>query len=554
MPKVKKIIFALILSIIITSVGSVAEVSPAMAEDSIFDDFYDDSFFDDDDPPFGRRIQNSHGKDNNGLKAEYYSNLEFKGYKITRVDPRISFDWGTGSPTWIMNHDKFSVRWIGQLEPAYSEQYTFHAITDDGVRLWVNNQLIIDQWKNRAATEYEGTIRLMANKKYNIRMEYFEYKDDACAKLLWSSKSQEKEIIPKNRLFPVTGTAAEPTRTPAPTPTSTPAPSASVTPISVDLTDYFDQDAFSYDTDRSDGDYDGANNTYPADLADRSNEYDYVPFHLGSFANGRNNAVVCDGQIISFDRGKYASIRLAGTATNGNKTGVFKINYTDGTYSSVSITMKDWCTLDTSGEKILQKMEHRHSATSDNSTDCCIFVYYLTADRNKTVKSITLPDQNNMHILAVTLVPYGSIVPAPETGNGLKADYFDNMDLTDSSLVRIDSSVNFDWGTSSPDKNIGPNTFSVRWTGQVMPQYTQTYTFYTVSDDGVRLWVNNKLLIDDWVEQSATENSGSIALQAGQKYNIKLEYFEKTDNASIKLSWSSPSRSRQIIPESRLFH
>ncbi len=72
-------------------------------------------------------------------------------------------------------------------------------------------------------------------------------------------------------------------------------------------------------------------------------------------------------------------------------------------------------------------------------------------------------------------------------GSGLQATYFDNIDFTGARVARTDVSVNFNWGTGAPATGIGPNTFSVRWLGQVMPQYSQTYTFYTTSDDGVRL-------------------------------------------------------------------
>ena len=77
--------------------------------------------------------------------------------------------------------------------------------------------------------------------------------------------------------------------------------------------------------------------------------------------------------------------------------------------------------------------------------------------------------------------------------NGLNGEYYDNINLTALRLTRVDSTVDFDWGTGSPDASIGADTFSVRWTGQVVPLYSQTYTFYTTSDDGVRLWVNGQL-------------------------------------------------------------
>jgi hypothetical protein len=64
--------------------------------------------------------------------------------------------------------------------------------------------------------------------------------------------------------------------------------------------------------------------------------------------------------------------------------------------------------------------------------------------------------------------------------------------------------VDFNWGTGSPDPSIAADNFSARWTGQVQPVSTQAYTFYTVSDDGVRLWVNNQLVIDNWTDHAPT--------------------------------------------------
>jgi len=143
--------------------------------------------------------------------------------------------------------------------------------------------------------------------------------------------------------------------------------------------------------------------------------------------------------------------------------------------------------------------------------------------------------------------------PSPGSGTGLKGEYFDNQDLTGLKLTRIDPTVNFDWGQGSPDPAIGPDTFSVRWTGQVQPKYSETYTFYTISDDGVRLWVNGQLLINDWTDHAATENSGTITLTAGQRYDLKMEYYDNLIDAVAKLSWSSPSQPKEIIPKSQLY-
>jgi len=138
-------------------------------------------------------------------------------------------------------------------------------------------------------------------------------------------------------------------------------------------------------------------------------------------------------------------------------------------------------------------------------------------------------------------------------GTGLTGDYYDNMDFTALVLTRVDATVNFDYGNGSPHASVGVDTFSVRWRGQVQPKYSETFTFYTTTDDGVRLWVNNQQLVNNWIDQGATEKSGTIALVAGQKYDITMEYYENGGGASAKLAWSSPSQAKGIIPQSQFY-
>ncbi len=144
--------------------------------------------------------------------------------------------------------------------------------------------------------------------------------------------------------------------------------------------------------------------------------------------------------------------------------------------------------------------------------------------------------------------------PAASTGrNGLSGRYYDNIDFTGTSLTRTDATINFNWGTGSPDSRIGPDTFSVRWTGQIEARFSETYTFITRTDDGVRLWVNNQLIVDRWRNQSAADRSGTITLVAGQRYSIRMEFFDNTGGASAQLFWSSPSQPREIIPQRYLY-
>jgi xylan 1,4-beta-xylosidase len=139
------------------------------------------------------------------------------------------------------------------------------------------------------------------------------------------------------------------------------------------------------------------------------------------------------------------------------------------------------------------------------------------------------------------------------TGDGLKAEYFNGTNFNTLRTSRVDPTVNFDWGNGSPHSSVGSDNFSVRWTGQVMPKYSETYTFHTLSNDGVRLWVNGKQLINNWKDHSVKEDRGSIALKAGERYTIKMEFYEGKGIATAKLLWSSPSQAKGVIPASQLF-
>ncbi|MFM7245650.1 MAG: PA14 domain-containing protein, partial [Planctomycetaceae bacterium] len=137
-------------------------------------------------------------------------------------------------------------------------------------------------------------------------------------------------------------------------------------------------------------------------------------------------------------------------------------------------------------------------------------------------------------------------------GEGLTGQYFDAADLTLPNLTRIDPTVNFAWGTAAPAAGIAATTYSVRWTGAVVPRQSEMHTFTLTADDGVRLWVNDELIVTNWVAQDAKPVSGQIALRAGVAVPIKVEYFQNTGSASVRLEWATPSTPREVIPQDRL--
>lgn len=94
--------------------------------------------------------------------------------------------------------------------------------------------------------------------------------------------------------------------------------------------------------------------------------------------------------------------------------------------------------------------------------------------------------------------------------------------------------------------------YSVIWTGQIEAKHSGNHTFYTLSNDGVRLWINGAPVIDNWTAHSAREDEGLVALQAGKKYDLKLEYYQGGGGAAMKLFWSHPSQTKEIIPRAQL--
>lgn len=138
-------------------------------------------------------------------------------------------------------------------------------------------------------------------------------------------------------------------------------------------------------------------------------------------------------------------------------------------------------------------------------------------------------------------------------GTGLTATYFNNKNFSGATAKRTDKSINFNWGQTAPVKKISSDTYSVRWTGKLQATKTEKYTLTTVSDDGVRLWLNDKLIINNWTDHSPASNSAVVDMVVGQKYNLKIEYYENTSSATMQLFWASPSIPQTIISTSQLF-
>jgi glucose/arabinose dehydrogenase len=447
----------------------------------------------------------SSGGATNGLSATYFSNVDLTGTTVTRVDPTVDFDWGDGSPAPAIGINNFSARWTGQVTPKVSGTQTFYTLSDDGVRLWVNGVLLIDNWTDHGPTENTGTINLTAGQRYDVKMEYYEHSNGAVARLLWSAAGVAKEVVPASQLFP-SGATPPP---PPPPPPGTNGLSASYF-NSVDLTGT------------------------PVTRTDPNVDFDWGD---GSPAPGigvNNFSVRWTGQITPKVSGTQTFYTTSDDGVRLWVNGFLLIdNWTDHgpTENSGTINL-------TAGQRYDLKME-----------------FYEHSNGAVARLSWSAPGLAKEVVPASQLFPSGGTPPPPPPNPstpGLAASYFNGMTLTGIPVTRVDPNLNFDWDTGSPAAGIGTNNFSVRWTGKVTAKVTGTHTFYTQSDDGIRLWVNGVLLVDNWTDHAPTENSNTLFLNAGQAYDLKVEYYENAGGAVAKLLWSAPGLAKEVVPAAQL--
>ena len=123
---------------------------------------------------------------------------------------------------------------------------------------------------------------------------------------------------------------------------------------------------------------------------------------------------------------------------------------------------------------------------------------------------------------------------------GLKAEYYRNANLQgEPAVVRVDEEIYYDPSCQPPDP-AWSQPMSVRWTGKLRPNVTGDYILSMKSDDGCRVWVDGKMVIDSWVERPATADDAVVYMEAGKTYDLKVEYFDGGGDCFARLFWRAP--------------
>ena len=137
-----------------------------------------------------------------GLLGEYFAGKQFNQVSLRRTDATVSFNWGAGSPGSALPADNFSARWTGWIEIPTTGTYTFFVTIDDGARLWIDGELLIDKWFDNGGVEYASPPVSLGAGRVDIRIEYFEHAGAASIVFAWQGPGIAKATVPAAHLYP----------------------------------------------------------------------------------------------------------------------------------------------------------------------------------------------------------------------------------------------------------------------------------------------------------------------------------------------------------------
>lgn len=374
--------------------------------------------------------------------GHYYANVTLTGSPVlVREDQDIDFQWGAGSPDPAVPADRFSARWRGYW-PFSAGRYAFVAYTDDGVRIWVDGQRVVDNWVDQAPAISSGEIYLQSG-MHLVEVEYYDNREGAQIRVYWEGAGSFANW--KGEYFDNPLLQGDPT-----------------------LVRNDEEINFNWST--------GAPSPQiPAD-----------------------NFTVRWTQTIAFSEGAY---RFKARADDGVRVWVDDTQIIDGWLPNVEQTFVGHIWL-----------------PAGNHT---VRIEYLELGGNASVQ-----------VWREEITSFSA----------WRGEYFANPDLADAPLfVRDDPEISANWGDGSPGYGLPADNFSIRWSRRLTLEAGR-HNFWAYADDGVRVYVDGRLVIDAWHDSSAERYDGTIDLDAGE-HRIVVEYYEGQGQAVIQFG-----RERVAVP------
>ncbi len=472
----------------------------------------------------------------NDFTAEYFNNTTLTGEPVlTRIETTIQNEWGVGSPDPSINNDNFSARWTGDFE-LESGRYLFSTFSDDGVRLWVNGELLIDRWVDQGSTLNQTMIDLDSG-EHTIVLEYYEKSGGATAALSWELVSPDSAT--GLRIMPLGDSNTHGNNVPGGYRTNLKTLLPDINLV-------------------------GTLQNGPAGLTDRDHEghpgwrIDEIHANMMPWLKVHQPDQVLLLAGTNDIRLNYNLAQAPNRLSNLIQAITTELPDTDILVASL-IPIQD-----SSMQQQVEIFNQAIPGVVQNLRDQGKKVHYV--DMHTVLTSADLAD--NYHPTAegydamgqkwaeaITAVTGGTLPedpgdgepdpdpspepdpdPVPPATSVFTAQYFNNIDLSGVPVVtREENTINYELGYASPHASVNSDFYSARWTGNFSFD-PGTYTFSVTADDGVRLYIDGELVIDQWKDQGATTYTATRDL--GGEHEIKMEYYERYVGSTAILSWS----------------
>ena len=440
----------------------------------------------------------------------YYDNLTLSGDPVfVRTDSQINFDWGSQSPDRSLQPLNFSARWQGNF--TFNQgNYKFSVITSDGMRIYIDGNLILNAWRNQPPNYYVFN-QAISQGTHLVVVEYYELQGGATAQISWQNTS------PVNTLTPVISSF-----------TSTPAGTAPGNPVTLA---WNVSGATSVSIDHGVGDV--TNRSSIAVSPATTTTYTLTASNSSGSSTAGAAVTVTAGSdvqpptiptLVSATGISATEADLAWTASSDN-VGVagYQIIRNGSAVKSVPATALAWADTTVSA-----------SAT---------YVYSVKAYDGAGNYSNA---SNSMQVTIPTTPALPGACPGPAT-NAFTGCYYNNMTLSgDPVFVRTDSQINFDWGSQSPDRSLQPLNFSARWQGNFT--FNQgNYKFSVITSDGMRIYIDGNVILDAWRDQPPNFYTANQTMSQGN-HLIVVEYYERQGGAAAQISWQNTSPVNTLAP------
>lgn len=504
--------------------------------------------------------------------GEYFDNQNLQGAPVlVRQDPVIDFVWFDGSPDPSVPIDLFSVRWTKDHYFAPG-QYTFTTATDDGVRLYIDGALVIDEWHDQGLTAYNYTTYLDGG-NHTIVMEYFDTVVSATAKLSWVATPNQTPPNPsgwRGTYYNNLDLLGQPALIRGDADidfawgdgSPDPAIIADIFAVEWTKTDTFETTDYRFTTTSDDG-----IRVYIDDvlILDQWNDHPptnhsvEVPVIAGPHdlkveyyeRYGGATAQVSYEKVDVTSTNEYTAEYFANTTLSGapvlvrqeteinNLWGLgspdplvpneqFSARWTktdtfDAGTHAFTITADDGVRVFVDGQPIIDQWVDQSSATHTSDV-------VLTAGQHTVVV-----EYYENYVDAVAQFSYEKT--GDPTPNEWHAHFYAGKGFDGEEIAHSHSDeLNFDWGPGAPFVGGPTDDFSAIFTKDET-FLAGTYTFNVTADDGVRVYIDDALVHDRWVNQSAVQRSFDVEITAGQ-HEIRMEYYEAYVDAVAMLSYA----------------